>query len=231
MSGENLTRIEAEERSNLIATSHYQVELDLSSSDDKKYWSGSTVSFSSARAGATTFIDAIAESITRVELNGVELNPADVYDGYRIRLAGLQLENTLTVEGYFKYTNTGIGLHRYVDSVDGNVYLYSHFEPADSRLMYAVFEQPDLKAVFDFVVTAPAAWTVIGNQPTREVADVGDGKRKWFFESTPRISSYITAIVAGPYHGITSDLTTMTGRKVPLGVWCRQSLKEFVEAE
>ena len=231
MSGENLTRIEAEERSNLIATSHYRVELDLSSSDDKKYWSGSTVSFSSARAGATTFIDAIAESITRVELNGVELNPADVYDGYRIRLAGLQLENTLTVEGYFKYTNTGIGLHRYVDSVDGNVYLYSHFEPADSRLMYAVFEQPDLKAVFDFVVTAPAAWTVIGNQPTREVADVGDGKRKWFFESTPRISSYITAIVAGPYHGITGDLTTMTGRKVPLGVWCRQSLKEFVEAE
>lgn len=231
MSGENLTRIEAEDRSNLISTNHYRVELDLSSADDRKFWTGSTVNFNAARAGASTFIDAIAESITRIELNGKELDPATVYDGHRIRLTGLQLENNLTVEGFFRYTNTGIGLHRYVDPVDGNVYLYSHFEPADSRLMYAVFEQPDLKAVFDFVVTAPEAWTVIGNQPTREVASVGDGKRKWFFESTPRISSYITAIVAGPYHGISGELTTFQGRKVPLGVWCRQSLKQCVEAE
>ena len=231
MSGENLTRIEAADRSALINTTQYRVELDLSGADTDVYWSGTTVKFTSTKAGARTFIDAIADRITRVSLNGTELNPADCYDGYRIALSNLAEENTLIVEGFFKYTNTGIGLHRYVDPVDDNLYLYSHFEPADSRRMYAVFEQPDLKAEFDFVVTAPDAWTVIGNQPTADVVPVGDGKRKWFFQTTPRISSYITAICAGPYHGVTGSLTTMTGREVPLGVWCRQSLKEFVEAQ
>ncbi len=231
MSGENLTRIEAEERSALISTKHYRVELDLSSADEKTYWCGTTVTFDAGKPGASTFIDAMADHLTRIELNGQALDIASSYDGYRIALPGLAAENTLVVEGFFKYTNTGIGLHRYVDPVDNNVYLYSHFEPADSRLMYTVFEQPDLKATFDFVVTAPEAWTVIGNQPTSEVANVGSGKRKWFFQTTPRISSYITAICAGPYHGITGELTTFQGRTVPLGVWCRQSLKEFVEAQ
>ncbi|MFM7029586.1 MAG: aminopeptidase N [Micrococcales bacterium] len=231
MSGENLTRIEAEERSALIEVSNYRVELDLSGSDTETYWSGTRVSFTANRVGAGTFIDAMAHSLTRVTLNGVDLNPAEVYDGYRITLSNLQASNELVVEGLFKYTNTGIGLHRFVDPVDGNVYLYSHFEPADSRLMFAVFEQPDLKAIFDFVVTAPEAWTVIGNQPVRETALVGDGKRKWQFESTPRISSYITAIVAGPYHGVHGSLTTMNGRVVPMGVYCRQSLAAHVEAE
>jgi len=231
LSGDNLTRIEAEERSALISTNHYRVELDLSGSDDKLYWSGTTASFTAAKNGASTFIDVVADHLTRIELNGQSLDPAQVYDGHRVTLANLQAENTLIIEGFFNYTNTGIGLHRYVDTVDGNVYLYSHFEPADSRLMYAVFEQPDLKATFDFVVTAPDSWTVISNQPAREVASVGDGKHKWQFETTPRISSYITAVCAGPYHGVTGQLTTMQGRQVPLGVWCRQSLKDHVEAQ
>ena len=231
MSGENLTRNEAEERSALITTDHYRVELDLSGTDEKTYWVGTTVTFSASRQGASSFIDAIADKLTRIELNGVSLDPADVYDGYRIQLANLQTDNTLTVEGYFRYTNTGIGMHRFVDPVDGNVYLYSHFEPADSRLMFTVFEQPDLKATFEFVVTAPAAWTVIANQPSASVADVGDGKRKWYFTTTPRISSYITAIVAGPYYGVHGQFTTSGGRVVPMGVYCRQSLSQFVEPE
>ena len=231
LSGENLTRQEAEERSALINTEHYRVELDLSGTDEKTYWSGTTVTFSANRVGTKTFIDAIADRITRVQLNGEDLDPAKVYDGYRIQLSNLQSENTLIVEGFFKYTNTGIGLHRFVDPVDNNVYLYSHFEPADSRLMYAVFEQPDLKANFAFVVTAPDKWTVISNQPAASVDDVGGGKRKWHFATTPRISSYITAVVAGPYHGVHGELTTSGGKQIPLGVYCRQSLKEFVEAE
>jgi aminopeptidase N len=231
LSGENITRQEAEERSALISTEHYRVELDLSGSDEKVYWTGTTVTFSANRAGAKTFIDAIADRITRIQLNGEDLDPAKAYDGFRISLPNLQLDNTLIIEGFFKYTNTGVGMHRFVDPVDNNVYLYSHFEPADSRLMYAVFEQPDLKATFDFVATAPESWTVISNQPVASVDAVGSGKRKWHFATTPRISSYITAVVAGPYHGVQGQLTTGAGKVVPLGVYCRQSMKEWVEAE
>ena len=110
-----------------------------------------------------------------VTLNGVELDPAAVSDGVRIQLDGLAAENELTVVADAIYTNTGEGLHRFVDPVDGEVYLYSQFEVPDSRRMFAVFEQPDLKAEFTFTVTAPAHWAVVSNSPTPE--PVGRGRR------------------------------------------------------
>ncbi|MBZ4251819.1 aminopeptidase N, partial [Streptococcus pneumoniae] len=88
--------------------------------------------------------------------------------------------------------NTGEGLHRFVDPVDNEVYLYSQFEVPDSRRMFAVFEQPDLKALFTLLVTAPENWKVVSNQPSPDAIALGDGKAKWHFAPTPKISSYIT---------------------------------------
>ncbi|MEY4743450.1 MAG: hypothetical protein RIR34_789 [Actinomycetota bacterium] len=231
MPGENLTRIEAQERAALVAVDSYRVELDLSSDDPNVYWSGTEVRFTSAKPGATTFIDAITDRVTRICLNGEELDPAKLSDGVRITLPNLKAENHLIVESYAKYMNTGEGLHRFVDPADGNVYLYTQFEVPDSRRMFAVFEQPDLKATFEFVVTAPKAWKVVSNQPTPEPQNVGDGKFKWFFSPTPRISSYITALIAGPYHEVRSSLTNTAGREIPLGVFCRQSMAQYLEAD
>ncbi len=59
-----------------------------------------------------------------------------------------QSDNELRVVADCAYMNTGEGLHRFVDPVDDEVYLYSQFEVADSRRVFAVFEQPDLKATF-----------------------------------------------------------------------------------
>ena len=106
--------------------------------------------------------------------------------------------------------HTGEGLHRFVDPVDQSVYLYTQFEVADSRQMF-VFEQPDLKATFAFTVTAPDDWQVVSNQPTPEPEPAGFGNATWRFGATPRISSYITALVAGPYHGSTPSTATATG--------------------
>src|SRR3546814_2942521 len=92
--------------------------------------------------------------------------------------------------------------------------------------MYAVFEQPDLKATFQFTVTAPEPWEVVSNSPTPEPKRHGDGTATWTFEPTPRISSYITALVAGPYEKTFSDLTSASGRVIPLGVYARKSLRQ-----
>ena len=83
-----------------------------------------------------------------------------------MRLPGLAADNVVVVDATGRYTNTGEGLHRFVDPVDDEVYLYSQFEVPDSRRMYPVFEQPDLKARFTFTVTAPAHWQVVSNSPT-----------------------------------------------------------------
>lgn len=229
MPGENLTRVEAEERAALLDVSEYDVTLDLTRGAEV-FGSTTTVRFT-ATAGASTFIDAITRTVHAVTLNGRELDPADVSDGVRIRLDDLAQENELTVVADAMYTNTGEGLHRFVDPVDDEVYLYSQFEVPDSRRMFAVFEQPDLKAVFRFTVTAPSHWEVVSNSPTPEPTPAADGASTWTFEPTLRMSSYITALIAGPYGVVRSELTSSDGRTIPLGVFARKSLMEHLDAD
>ena len=233
MPGTNLTRAEAQERAAIVRTESYEVALDLTTSAET-FAAVTTVRFA-AEPGAETFIDLIADAVESVELNGELLDPAEVFADSRVRLPGLAAENTLTIASTQAYTNTGEGLHRFVDPVDGEVYLYSQFEVPDSRRVFAVFEQPDLKATFTFSVTAPARWEVISNQPTPEPDAAGEANGEaiatWKFEPTPVISSYITAIVAGPYHVERSELESIDGRTIPLGVFCRESLAEHLDAD
>ncbi|MCA5923600.1 aminopeptidase N [Curtobacterium oceanosedimentum] len=228
MPGENLTRIEAQERAAVVAVQTYDVELDLTRGAET-FGSTTRVRFT-ATAGASTFIDAITKTVHAVTLNGTALDVAAVNDGVRIQLDDLQEQNELVVVSDALYTNTGEGLHRFVDPVDDEVYLYSQFEVPDSRRMFAVFEQPDLKAEFSFTVTAPSRWQVVSNSPTPEPHVDGD-VATWAFPPTARISSYITALVAGPYEVVRDELTSRDGRTIPLGVFARRSLAEYLDPE
>ena len=232
MPGLNLTRNEATERASIIKRVHsYRIELDLPK--DKDVFSSKVEIRFDAQEGASTFIDAITSSVKSINLNGEELS-TDLADGERIQLPNLAAENTLVIDAEMFYTNTGEGLHRFVDPADGEVYLYSQFEVPDSRRVFPVFEQPDLKAEFEFIVRVPSHWVVVSNQPEVKVEEkeCGCGRAKtWFFKPTPRMSSYITAIVAGPYEKVTSELTNSEGRVIPLGVYARKSLMPFVDAE
>ncbi|GAA1988278.1 aminopeptidase N [Terrabacter lapilli] len=233
MPGKNLTRDEAAARASILRVDSYDVRLDLTTGPEN-FHTVTTVRFTCSEEGADTFIDLIADSVERVTLNGTDLDPAEVFADSRITLPGLAAENELTVDATGRYTNTGEGLHRFVDPVDNEVYLYTQFEVPDSRRMYAVFEQPDLKASFRFTVTAPAHWKVISNSPTPtpEAAGVADGieRATWTFEPTKRISSYITALIAGPYDEVRDEVQTRGG-VVPLGVFCRKSLTQYLDAD
>ena len=226
MPGTNLTQTEAAERAALLDVTAYHVDLDLTRGP-VTFATTSTITFSCTQPGASTFVDFIGAGVERVVLNGVE-QPVRHADS-RITLTGLAAHNEVRIEATAHYTNTGEGLHRFVDPVDGEVYLYSHFEVPDSRRMYPVFEQPDLKASFTFAVTAPASWQVVSNSPTPSPVDLGSGQARWDFAATPRISSYITALVAGPYDVVRDSVTTRAG-EVPLGIYCRRSLRPHLDA-
>ncbi|QEW04863.1 aminopeptidase N [Microbacterium lushaniae] len=228
MPGENLTRIEAQERRAVVDTHSYEVTLDLTRGAE--VFGSRTVIRFAATEGADTFVDLIAREVREITLNGRPVDLAAFSDS-RIALTGLAGENELVVDADCLYTNTGEGLHRFVDPVDDEVYLYSQFEVPDSRRMYAVFEQPDLKATFQFTVTAPEPWAVVSNSPTPEPQRHGDGTATWSFEPTPRISSYITALIAGPYESTFSELTSSSGRVIPLGVYARKSLWQYLDAD
>ena len=228
MPGENLTRVEAQERKAIVDVASYVVVLDLTTGAET-FASTTTVTFS-AKAGASTFIDAFTRTVHSITLNGESLDPAVVSDGVRIQLDNLAEQNVLVVVADAEYTNTGEGLHRFVDPVDGEVYLYTQFEVPDSRRVFAVFEQPDLKATFQFTVTAPSAWEVVSNSPTPDAVSNGESST-WTFAPTPVLSSYVTALVAGPYAVVRDTLTSRDGKVVPLGIFSRKSLSQFLDAD
>ena len=233
MPGQNLTRLEATDRSATVHTRSYDVTLDLTRGETV-FGSSTTVRFTSA-PGSSTFIDLIAPVVHSISLNGRALDPAEVYADSRITLTGLAADNELVVVADCAYMHTGEGLHRFTDPADGETYLYSQFEVPDSRRVFAVFEQPDLKASFTFTVTTPSSWTVLSNSPTPEPTPTedsdGSGDAHTFaFAPTEPMSSYVTAIVAGPYVGATDEYVASDGRTVPLGVYCRKSLVEHMDS-
>jgi aminopeptidase N len=230
--GTNLTREEAAARAALLAVTSYHVALDLTAGAER-FGSRSVIRFTCRRPGATSFVDLIATEVTEVVLNGRRLEVAAVVEEGRITLPALAADNELVVAAQCVYMNSGEGLHRFVDPVDGEVYLYTQFEVADARRAFACFDQPDLKASFAFSVTGSDHWQVLSASPTPEPVPSGlaDGTATWHFTPTPRLSPYVTAVVAGPYHRYSAELTSQDGRRVPLGVLCRSSLADHLDAE
>ncbi|MFF3211113.1 aminopeptidase N [Streptomyces sp. NPDC002886] len=233
MPGENLSRDEARERAELLSVDGYEVVLDLRSAVDeaepadgpRTFRSVTTVRFRAAAPGASSFADLLAPRVNAVTLNGLALDPAVVFDGTRIALDGLASENVLVVDADCAYSRTGEGMHRFVDPEDGEVYLYTQYEPADARRVYANFEQPDLKAPYRFEVTAPEGWQVWSNG----VEESREGQTRRFAETAP-ISTYITCVVAGPYHYVT-DSYTRGDLTIPLGAICRKGLAKHFDAD
>ncbi|HKU34443.1 MAG TPA: aminopeptidase N [Paenarthrobacter sp.] len=238
MSNHNLSRDEAATRSALITTHSYDVTLDVRDAADPAvtgYPSTSTITFS-AEPGSASFLDFISGGVQSVVLNGRLLDVDAVVDQDRIILEGLAAENVVTVTGTAIYSRSGEGMHRFVDPADGQCYLYTQYEPADSRRVFANFEQPDLKAGFTFHVIAPAAWEVASNGAEvarTPIADNPDAAR-WDFSTTKRMSTYITTVLAGPYFKATdhwgATLDDGTRLDVPLALYCRASLAAAFDA-
>lgn len=227
MPGLNLTRDEAQQRAGAVSPRDYVVALDLTVGD-RVFTSSTTIDFG-ATAGSETFVDLVSDNIHSITLNGEHV-PVTAHQNHRIHLQNLAEDNQLTVVADCSYMHTGEGLHSFVDPADSQRYCYSQFEVPDARRVFATFEQPDLKATFQFSVTTPQGWTVFSNSITPEPTAV-DGKLRFDFAPTQVISTYITAIIAGPYVGATSSLTSSDGREIPLGVYCRQSLVEHLDAD
>jgi aminopeptidase N len=224
----NLTRDQAVERAALVTVDNYRIELDLTDGDGKPgehtFRSITTVTFD-ALPGADTVIDIAAGTVRSATLNTRDVDVSGYDESTGIALNGLAEHNVLVVDADCRYSNTGEGLHRFVDPVDGEVYLYSQFETADAKRMFACFDQPDLKATFDVTVTAPRHWQVISNGAT---VSVEGGVHT--FATTPRMSTYLVALIAGAYTRWKDTYSDEHG-EIPLGLFCRASLADFMDAE
>lgn len=234
MPGTNLTSDEARRRSELVSSVRYQVELDLGNAKDNPaaptFGSTTLVRFEAA-PGASSFIDLVAPRVRHIALNGVPLDPGQVFADGRIALPHLAARNELRVEAECAYMTTGEGLHRFVDPADGETYLYTQFEIPDARRVFACFEQPDIKAKFRFTVITPAGWSVVSNEPAPP-PEPGDSEctQRHRFPATPLISTYVAGLIAGPYARVSGSYAGGRDHPLPLGLYCRASLAPYLDA-
>jgi aminopeptidase N len=224
----NLTREETAGRAAAVRLDTVDVDLDLREARDLTRPSFPTVSILTFDSDEpATWIDFEGEGVDEVTVNG-EPRPV-VWDGARILVTGLAPHNVVVIRARGLYSSSGEGLHRFQDPVDGEVYLYTQYEPADCRRVYPCFEQPDLKARWRFQVSAPVGWQILSNGAEASRVAVDGGVRVAFTE-TPRLSSYITAVAAGPYHRVDGEWTS-GGQRIALGVLCRASLAPHLDSE
>ncbi len=230
MAAPNLTGEQAQQRAASLAVDDYTIELDLTDGGgkpgDTTFTSTTKVRFTCAEPGQDSWIDLVAAQVRSATLNGVELDVSGYREDDGIALPAPAADNELVVVADCRYMNTGEGLHRFVDPLDGGVYLYTQFETADAKRMFACFDQPDLKASFRLTVTAPADWKVVANGASEDVSDAEGGAVRHTFERTERISTYVVALVAGPY---AEWRDSHDG--IPLGLYCRASLAGYMDAE
>ncbi|MEU4383306.1 aminopeptidase N [Micromonospora echinofusca] len=226
----NLTQVEATERARLLDVTGYDISLDLSSAvraaEARTFRSRTEVRFRCTEPGASTFIELAADSVRSATLNGAPVDLGDWSAEKGLTLSGLDSDNTLVVEADFAYSNSGQGLHRAVDPVDGETYLYSQFETADAQRVYACFDQPDLKSVYTWHATVPEHWKVISNMPVEREEAAGEGLKTVHFTTSVRMSTYITALCAGPYHEVRDSHDG-----IDLGAFCRASMAPHLDSD
>ncbi|XVU26927.1 aminopeptidase N [Actinoplanes sp. CA-054009] len=214
----SLTRAEATARAATVDVHEYEIDLDLTAEGDT--FGARTVVRFSARPGASTFLEFEPVSVASITLNG-EPVPAGAMDGERLHLSDLAERNELAVDAVMRYSNTGEGLHKYVDPADDSTYLYQHMFINNAGRILPSFDQPDMKASFRVSVTAPAGWLVAANGPLVAGAD-----GRWEFAPTKPISTYLCSLIAGPYHSVTAEHDG-----IPLALYARKALAGPLEAE
>ncbi|PUA79226.1 aminopeptidase N [Nocardioides currus] len=222
----SLTQIEAAERSRLLEVERYDIEVDMTGLlEGERFASVSTITFTCREPGASTFVDCVAD-VSRASLNGVELDVSTARDG-RLPLTGLAADNVLVVEASTTNTGSGEGILRTVDPTDKLVYVWTSLETDEARKLWACFDQPDLKAPHGFTVLAPSTWTVTSNSAPDSVEDAAQADaRLWRFADTPRLSTYVVVVNAGPFHEIRQQHDGYD-----LGFFCRQSLVPHLERD
>ena len=97
--------------------------------------------------------------------------------------------------------------------------------------MFTTFEQPDLKSVFTLHGHRAGALEGRLQRPDARARRLGlTARRCGASRPTQRMSTYITALVAGEYHAV-RDIYVGKHGEIPLGHYCRQSMVPHLDAD
>ena len=223
---ESLNATYAEMRAKQVKNISYNLTVNIDNKSES--FSGvSTLNFELQKNNIQDLtIDFDEGSVSSLLVNGI---PAEFsYDKWFITIPAAILssgKNVIEVAYQRPYATDGSGLHRFVDPENGEVYLYTDFEPYDANRLFPHFDQPDLKATYALNVNAPSHWQIIS--ATRETSIKEDGDTKhWIFPASAKFSSYVFSLHAGNY-AVWED----SFEDIPLRLFARQSLAEYVNTQ
>ncbi len=219
-----LTQVEAQARVSQVTDVAYELWLDLRAGE-ASYDGHATVSFTMLDRTEPLFLD-FTGRVTSLSLDGA---PIEVDQrGHRLFLPGDRLGERVVLDVTYRnaYDHSGAGFHRFVDPEDGAEYVHSDFEPFAAHRLFPCFDQPDLKATYTLTVDAPDAWTVVTATHAVATESLPDGRRRHRFPRTPRFSTYLFAVVAGPY-----AVQTTVHDGIAMAIFARRSMAAILERE
>jgi aminopeptidase N len=216
-----LSEKEAKYRKTIISDLSYRLSFDFLD-QSQEYFKGDVVlNFEGKKSNKDLRLDFYQGKVTSVIINDVPLENFK-YNGFHIEFNSQFINNgsnTVQIKFEGKYSTVGDGLHRFVDPLDNETYLYTNFEPYDAHLLFPSFDQPNLKATYELQVKVPSHWTVISAEKEQQVEKIENGKI-WYFPQSQRFSTYIFSLHAGPYFQWSENF------RYPLRLFVRKSLKK-----
>ena len=219
----NLTKDYAMQRSEQISDVSYDLSFDLTQGS-KSYSGTNKVTFQVQNKDHDLRIDFYKGTIKKMMVNQKVMIPNNNGAYIRIPAKALKLgKNTISMEFTHDYSKSGRGFHRFLDQQDKRSYVYTNLEPYDANQVFPCFDQPDLKATYKMLVTAPKKWKVITSVRESSIKSTKTAK-VWSFPTSAKFSTYIWSLHAGDYH-VWSD----TKFRIPLRLFARRSLAKYVK--
>ncbi|KAK0648335.1 peptidase family M1-domain-containing protein [Cercophora newfieldiana] len=105
--------------------------------------------------------------------------------------------------------------------------LSTQFEACDARRAFPCFDEPNLKATFDFTIEIPSDQVALSNMPVKQTQDVGSDKTLVSFERSPVMSTYLLAWAVGDFEYVEAFTDRKyDGKNIPVRVYTTRGLKE-----
>jgi aminopeptidase N len=188
----------AEHRAETISAINYELSLAIPESRDEDIDGRVTITFQLSDSSQPLQLDfrESADKIRSVMANG----DASEYRFISEHLV-VPAKNLVTGRNEIRidFTAGSSSLNRNPE------FLYSLFVPDRARTAFPLFDQPDLKATFELVLTIPPGWTAMANAPVLDVRESADGVVHRFARSD-LIASYVFAFVAGRFETVSRNV-------------------------
>ena len=199
------------------------VEIDL---QVEKPTSSITLNAVDLKFGKVALLDAQGNAAATVKKTEISAKNQTVKVHFLQRIGKGSYRLKMDYEGVIGTQASGLFALSY-DTTDGKKKgLYTQFENSDARRFVPSWDEPNYKARFTLEVIVPSADLAVSNMPAESKTDLGDGRSKVRFQTTPRMSTYLLFFASGDFE----RATTQWGQ-TELGVVTRRgSLDQAKEA-